>query len=110
MNERIDAMPSTHPMLVFADLSMSPSQHWVERGGRRVELTRREFEVLETFLLSPGRVLGVQRFLEPSPLAKPSATRNAFERSLSTLRRKLEADGSPRLIHTVHGVGYVLRV
>lgn len=95
--------------LSFAELVMYPSEHRVEISGDVVHLTRREFEVLELFLLQPNRILSPRRFLEPGAGTRPNATLNGVERTLSNLRRKLEADGRRRLIFTVRGVGYIFR-
>jgi two-component system, OmpR family, response regulator MprA len=101
-----DATPSG--TLNFAELTMYPDERRVDNGGCPVSLTGREFDVLELFLRQPKHVISPYRFLEPGAGARPNATRNGFERTLSNLRCKLEADGRPRLIHTVRGLGYIL--
>jgi two-component system, OmpR family, response regulator MprA len=91
------------------DLVLDPSTHEVRRGGRVVRLTRREFDLLALFLDNPGTVLARERLLmEAWGFLSPVET-NAVDVYVGYLRRKLEESGEPRLIHTVRGVGYVLR-
>jgi len=95
--------------LVVADLSLNPDTHEVHRGDRTVELTQREFELLEYLMRNERIVVPRQRLLEDVWGYDPFATTNTIEVFVSNLRRKLEADGEPRLLHTIRGAGYVLR-
>jgi two-component system, OmpR family, response regulator MprA len=95
--------------IVVADLSLNPDTHEVARGERTVELTQREFELLEYLMRNERIVVPRQRLLEEVWGYDPFATTNTIEVFVSNLRRKLEADGEPRLLHTIRGAGYVLR-
>lgn len=96
-------------VLSFADLTMNLATREVVRGGRRIELTRTEFTLLEMFLRRPRRVLERSFILEEVWGFDFPTTANSLEVYVGYLRRKTEAEGEPRLIHTVRGVGYVLR-
>ncbi len=96
--------------LAVADLSLNPDTHEVRRGERPVELTQREFELLEYLMRNERIVVPRQRLLEEVWGYDPFATTNTIEVFVSNLRRKLEAGGEPRLLHTIRGAGYVLRV
>ena len=93
----------------FADLSLDPDTREVRRGERTISLTRTEFALLELLLANPRRVLTRDRILEQVWGYDFPTTGNALEVYIGYLRRKTEADGELRLIHTVRGVGYVLR-
>jgi two-component system response regulator MprA len=95
--------------LEFADLSLDPETRDVRRGDRPISLTRTEFSLLELLLTNPRRVLSRAQILEQVWGYDFPTTGNALEVYVGYLRRKTEADGEPRLIHTVRGVGYVLR-
>ncbi len=95
--------------LVFGDLSLDPDTREVRRGDRPISLTRTEFSLLELLLAHPRRVLTRAQILEQVWGYDFPTTGNALEVYVGYLRRKTEADGEPRLIHTVRGVGYVLR-
>jgi two-component system response regulator MprA len=95
--------------LVFADLSMDIATREVRRGARSIELTRTEFALLELFLRRPRRVLDRSFILEEVWGFDFPTTANSLEVYVGYVRRKLEAEGEPRLLHTVRGVGYVLR-
>ena len=95
--------------LEFADLSLDPETREVRRGDRSISLTRTEFSLLELLLAHPKRVLSRAQILEQVWGYDFPTTGNALEVYIGYLRRKTEADGEPRLIHTVRGVGYVLR-
>jgi len=95
--------------LRFADLSLDPDTREVRRGERTISLTRTEFALLELLLANPRRVLTRDRILEQVWGYDFPTTGNALEVYIGYLRRKTEADGELRLIHTVRGVGYVLR-
>lgn len=96
-------------VLAFADLSMDLGSREVRRGTRLMELTRTEFTLLELFLRRPKRVLERSFILEEVWGFDFPTTANSLEVYVGYLRRKTEAEGEPRLLHTVRGVGYVLR-
>ena len=95
--------------LGFADLTLDPSTREVRRGDRPVELTRTEFLLLELFLAHPRQVLGRAQIFDHLWGYDPGPTSNALAVYVGYLRRKTEEGGEPRLLHTVRGVGYVLR-
>ena len=95
--------------LAFADLTLDIATREVTRGERRIELTRTEFTLLEMFLRRPRRVLERSFILEEVWGYDFPTTANSLEVYVGYLRRKTEAEGEPRLLHTVRGVGYVLR-
>jgi two-component system, OmpR family, response regulator MprA len=95
--------------LTFADLTLDPGTREVYRGNREISLTRTEFALLELFMSYPKHVLTRGRILEEVWGYDFPTSGNALEVYVGYLRRKTEADGEPRLIHTVRGVGYVLR-
>jgi two-component system response regulator MprA len=96
-------------VLSFADLSMDIATREVRRGARPMELTRTEFTLLEMFLRRPRRVLERSFILEEVWGYDFPTTANSLEVYVGYLRRKTEAEGESRLIHTVRGVGYVLK-
>jgi two-component system response regulator MprA len=96
-------------VLTFADLSMDLATREVRRAGRAIELTRTEFTLLEMFLRRPRRVLERSFILEEVWGYDFPTTANSLEVYVGYLRRKTEAEDEPRLIHTVRGVGYVLK-
>jgi two-component system, OmpR family, response regulator MprA len=95
--------------LWFAGLSLDPLTHEVRRGARAIELTRTEYALLELFLRNPRQVLTRGLIMERVWNYDFGPTSNPLEVYISYLRRKTEAGGEPRLIHTVRGVGYALR-
>ena len=95
--------------LHFADLSMNTTTREVTRGERAIELTRTEFTLLEMFLRRPRRVLDRSFILEEVWGYDFPTTANSLEVYVGYLRRKTEAEGEARLIHTVRGIGYVLK-
>jgi two-component system response regulator MprA len=96
-------------IMTFADLMLDPSTREVHRGNRSISLTRTEFSLLEMLIANPRRVLTRSRILEEVWGFDFPTSGNALEVYVGYLRRKTEAEGEPRLIHTVRGVGYVLR-
>jgi len=96
-------------VLEFADLTMDVATRDVRRGERLIELTRTEFTLLEMFLRRPRRVLERSFILEEVWGYDFPTTANSLEVYVGYLRRKTEAESEPRLIHTVRGVGYVLK-
>ena len=95
--------------MTFSDLSLDPVTREVTRGERQISLTRTEFSLLEMLIANPRRVLTRSRILEEVWGFDFPTSGNALEVYVGYLRRKTEAEGEPRLIHTVRGVGYVLR-
>ncbi|MCF8589832.1 response regulator transcription factor [Gordonia liuliyuniae] len=93
----------------FSDLTLDPVTREVTRGERKISLTRTEFALMEMLMANPKRVLTRSRILEEVWGYDFPTSGNALEVYIGYLRRKTEADGEPRLIHTVRGVGYVLR-
>ena len=96
-------------VLEFADLRLDPGAHEVRRGGREIELTRTEYLLLELFLRNPRQVLERGTIFERVWGYDFGPSSNSLEVYVGYLRRKLESGGESRLIHTVRGVGYVLR-
>ncbi len=95
--------------LRVGDLSLNADTHEVVRGERAIELTQREFELLEYLMRNERIVISRQRLLDEVWGYDPFSQTNTIEVFVSNLRRKLEADGEPRLLHTIRGAGYVLR-
>ncbi|MBI0377742.1 response regulator transcription factor, partial [Streptomyces albiflaviniger] len=96
-------------VLAFGDLRMDLTTREVVRGARRVELTRTEFTLLEMFLAHPRQVLTREQILKAVWGFDFEPSSNSLDVYVMYLRRKTEAGGEPRLVHTVRGVGYVLR-
>ena len=94
--------------LRVGDLALNPDTHDVTRGDREIELTQREFELLEYLMRNERIVISRQRLLDELGL-RPFSTTDTIEVFVSNLRRKLEAGDEPRLLHTIRGAGYVLR-
>jgi two-component system, OmpR family, response regulator MprA len=101
--------PSSDEPLRFADLALDPAARTVSRNGRPIELTRTEFALLELLIRNPRRVLTRSEILLAVWGYDFGPTSNSLEVYVGYLRRKTEADGAPRLVQTVRGVGYVLR-
>ncbi|HJR38517.1 MAG TPA: response regulator transcription factor, partial [Nocardioidaceae bacterium] len=99
----------TDEVLSFSDLTLDPATREVRRGERPIDLTRTEFTLLEMFLRRPRRVLDRSFILEEVWGYDFPTTANSLEVYVGYLRRKTEAGDEPRLIHTVRGVGYVLK-
>ncbi len=97
-----------HPLVLhFADLSLDTGSHTVHRGRREVSLTSLEFKLLQEFLIHPRQVLSKEVLLDR--VWGYDFDENVVEVYVKQLRQKLEAEGEPRLIHTIRNVGYVLR-
>jgi two-component system response regulator MprA len=96
-------------ILQYSDLALDPIAHEVRRGQRLVELSKTEFLLLELFLRHPRQVLTRSTIFENVWGYDFGPTSNALGVYMGYLRRKTEAGGEPRLLHTVRGVGYVLR-
>ena len=95
--------------LVVGDLRLNPATREVSRGERALELTSREFELLEYLMRNERIVVSRTSLLEDVWAYYSFAETNTVDVFMSNLRRKLEADGEPRMVHTVRGAGYVLR-
>jgi DNA-binding response OmpR family regulator len=101
--------PRGSASLTVGDLTLNPDTHEVRRGERAVDLTQREFELLEYLMRNERIVISRQRLLDEVWGYDPFSMTNTIEVFVSNLRRKLEAGGEPRLLHTIRGAGYVLR-
>src|SRR5919108_997445 len=95
--------------LRVGDLKLQPDTHEVTRGDRQIDLTQREFELLEYLMRNERLVISRQKLLDEVWGYDPFSITNTIEVFVSNLRRKLEAGGEPRLLHTVRGAGYVLK-
>jgi two-component system response regulator MprA len=95
--------------LHFENLELDADAHAARIGGRTVNLTRTEYQLLELFMLNPRRVLTSEVIHDRVWGYDSTLAGNSLRVYIGYLRRKLEAGGEPRLIQTVHGVGYVLR-
>ncbi|MFE7511112.1 response regulator transcription factor [Streptomyces sp. NPDC057540] len=103
------AAPAEDDVLAFEDLRMNLATREVTRGGRTVDLTRTEFTLLEMFLAHPRQVLTREQILKAVWGFDFEPSSNSLDVYVMYLRRKTEAGGEPRLVHTVRGVGYALR-
>ena len=101
--------PRGSASLTVGDLRLNPDTHEVTRGERRIELTNREFELLEYLMRNERLVISRERLLEEVWGYDPMAMTNTIDVFISNLRRKLEAGGEPRVLHTKRGAGDVLR-
>jgi two-component system, OmpR family, response regulator MprA len=101
--------PRGSAYLVVGDLRLNPDTHQVTRGQRELELTAREFELLEHLMRNERIVVSRQALLDEVWGYHPFAETNTVDVFISNLRRKLEAGGEDRMLHTVRGAGYVLR-
>jgi two-component system response regulator MprA len=100
---------TTRRPIVFADLALDPATRDVRRGDRRIDLRPTEFALLEALMSDPGRVMTRAALYESVwgyDFGRDSKTLDVY---IGYLRRKLEANGAARLIHTVRDVGYVMR-
>ena len=99
-----------HPeVLRFEDLALDTGTRRAKRGGRDIDLTSTEYEVLRQFLLHPRRVLPKHFLTERVWGYDVEGSSNVLEVYVKQLRQKLEAEGEPRLIHTFRGAGYLMR-
>jgi two-component system, OmpR family, response regulator MprA len=101
--------PRGSASLVVGDLALNPDSREVRRGDREIELTKREFELLEYLAQNQRLVVSRERLLEEVWGYDPADDTNTIDVFISNLRRKLEASGEPRLLHTKRGAGYVLK-
>jgi len=95
--------------LAVGDLTLNPDTREVKRAERELELTNREFELLEYLMRNERLVVSRERLLDDVWGYDPTAATNTIDVFVSNLRRKLEAGGEPRLLHTKRGAGYVLK-
>jgi DNA-binding response OmpR family regulator len=102
--------PRGQASLTVGDLWLNPDTHEVTRAARQIDLTQREFELLEYLMRNERIVISRQRLLDEVWGYDPFSMTNTIEVFVSNLRRKLEAGGEPRLLHTIRGAGYVLRI
>jgi two-component system, OmpR family, response regulator MprA len=103
------ASPAVDGVLRFADLELDTGTREVRRGSDSIELTRTEFNLLELFMVNPRQVLTRSIIFERVWGYDFGFASNSLDVYIGYLRRKTEAGGKPRLIHTVRGVGYALR-
>ncbi|HKG35096.1 MAG TPA: response regulator transcription factor [Solirubrobacterales bacterium] len=101
--------PRGSASLMVGDLRLNPDTHDVHRGDRAIDLTSREFELLEYLMRNERLVVSRERLLDEVWGIDPMAATNTIDVFVSNLRRKLEADGETRLLHTKRGAGYVLK-
>jgi two-component system response regulator MprA len=101
--------PRGSASLSVGDLTLNPDTREVYRGERGMELTNREFELLEYLMRNERLVVSRERLLDEVWGYDPTAATNTIDVFISNLRRKLEAAGEPRLLHTKRGAGYVLK-
>jgi heavy metal response regulator len=106
LRRRAEAEP---PILQVADLILDPAQRSVSRGGERIDLTTREFALLAYFMRNPGRVLTRTMISEHVWDYNFDTMTNVIDVYVNYLRKKIDAGREPKLIHTVRGVGYVLK-
>jgi two-component system, OmpR family, response regulator MprA len=99
----------TEAPLSFTDLTLDPSTRMAKRGDRTIELTAKEYDLLELFMRHPNQVLTRDQIYERIWGYDFGGESNIIEVYIRYLRSKLEADGEPRLLYTVRGVGYALR-
>lgn len=102
--------PSSRPeVLTFTDLMLDTGTHRATRGGRIIDLTAKEYELLELFMRHPRQVLTRELIFDRVWSYDFGGESNIIEVYIRYLRQKTEAENEPRLLHTVRGFGYVLR-
>jgi DNA-binding response OmpR family regulator len=101
--------PRGSASLQVGDLTLNPATREVKRGEREIELTNREFELLEYLMRNERLIVSRERLLDDVWGYDPSAATNTIDVFISNLRRKLESGDEPRLLHTKRGAGYVLK-
>jgi heavy metal response regulator len=97
------------PVLQFADLTVDPVRRTVHRGARKIELTSKEYALLDYFMRNPGRVLTRSMIADRVWDYDFDSMTNIIDVYVNYLRRKIDSESEPKLIHTVRGVGYVLK-
>ena len=100
---------ASSPTISVADLSLDPSTRVVTRAGQRIDLTAREYALLEFFLRHPGRVLSRSVIAQHVWGVDFDTFTNVIDVYVNYLRRKIDASFAPKLLHTVRGAGYVLK-
>ena len=100
---------SKTPLLKIADLSLDPATRQVFRGGNRIELTSKEFAILEYFMRNAGRVLTRSMIINHAWDYDYEAETNMVDVYINYLRKKMDAAYQPKLLHTIRGTGYVMR-
>lgn len=104
------ALPSSHPeVLHFTNLALDTGTHRATRGDRSIDLTAKEYELLDLFMRNPRQVLTRDLIFDRVWSYDFGGESNIIEVYVRYLRQKTESEGEPRLLHTVRGVGYVLR-
>ena len=101
--------PAQPPILRLADLQLNPAERTVTRAGQHIELTAKEFALLEFFLRRPGRVLSRALIAQHVWGVDFDTFTNVIDVYVNYLRKKIDAGFEPKLLHTVRGVGYVLK-
>jgi DNA-binding response OmpR family regulator len=106
---RSGSAPASPALLSFEDLTMDPLTREVKRGGQRIDLQPREYALLEYFLRHPGQALSKTMILEHIWDYDFDPQTNVVDVLVFRLRNKIEKEGAAKLLHTLRGVGYVLR-
>jgi heavy metal response regulator len=106
LRRRLEGEPT---LLQVADLTLDPARRLVRRGGEKIELSTKEFALLDYFMRNPGRVLTRTMIAEHVWDYDFDTATNVIDVYVNFLRKKIDADREPKLIHTVRGVGYVLQ-
>jgi DNA-binding response OmpR family regulator len=102
--------PTPIPLLTVADLRLDPATREVTRAGKRLDLTAKEFALLEFFLRHPGRVLSRALIAQHVWGVDFDTFTNVIDVYVNYVRKKIDSDFEPKLLHTVRGAGYVLKV
>ena len=106
LRRRLEVEPT---VLRIGDLTLDPARRTVSRGGEKIDLTPREFALLDYFMRNPGRVLTRTMITEHVWDYSFDTSTNVIDVYVNYLRRKIDAGREPKLLHTVRGVGYVLK-
>jgi heavy metal response regulator len=96
-------------VLQFADLTLDPARHTAFRGSQKIDLTAKEFALLDYFMRNPGRVLTRTMIIEHVWDYDFDTGTNVVDVYVNYLRKKIDSDREPKLIHTIRGVGYVMK-
>ena len=106
---RSNPQQTASPQLVLADLVLDTRTHQVTRGGTEISLTPKEFAILDYLLRNQGTVLSREQILEHAWDFSYEGASNMVDVYIKTLRKKIDKDFEPKLLHTVRGTGYVLK-
>ncbi len=106
LRRRAEGSPA---LLTFSNLVLDPARRAVSRGGQKIDLTAKEFSILEYFMRNAGRVLTRTQIIEHVWDYDFDTGTNLVDVYVNYLRKKVDSDREPKLIHTVRGVGYVLK-